>query len=236
MATKSSRTDLFVYEKIAREVEEEISIGKYARNSKMMSEAELSARYNVSRVTARKAYRCLMDKGILRAVQGKGTFVNDVITKDWSWMRSFTVEVSESGRIPTTKFAEFEIIRANEDIAKMLDIRVGTECFYMSRIRMIDNFPVWLTKSYVPCSYCPKLTKDYFSVSGVTQSIFKVMHLNFGTDFAYKEELTQAVNISSSDADVMGIIPHKPVISTALLARDRDRKPILYENTLFESR
>lgn len=146
----------------------------------IMSEAAVQKEYNVSRVTVRKAFKLLIDKGILLAIRGKGTFVNDVETQDWTWMKSFSREVLASGHVPTTKLVKFRVIQADEQIADRLMIPEGEECFYLKRVRYIDNKPVWLTKSYIPCSLVPELTQDYFSVAGAAQSIFRVIDMNFG--------------------------------------------------------
>lgn len=81
---------------------------EFPPGSMIMSEAAVQKEYNVSRVTVRKAFKLLIDKGILRAIRGKGTFVNDVETQDWTWMKSFSREVlgfrpcpyHQAGQIP----------------------------------------------------------------------------------------------------------------------------------------
>ncbi|MEG2002536.1 MAG: GntR family transcriptional regulator, partial [Clostridia bacterium] len=208
------KTSGTLYKDIAKELENKINAGIYPKGSMMMSEMEIQKTYNVSRVTARKAYKSLIEKGILRTIQGKGTFVNDVETKDWTWMRSFTSEVLATGHFPTTKMLSFKIIQANEDLAAKLKVEVHTECFYLKRVRNIDNKPVWLTKSYIPTSVCQGLTQDYFSVAGIAQSIFKVLTLNFNVKFATKEEISEAINILDQDAEALQIVTNKPVISS----------------------
>lgn len=223
-----------IYAKIANEIEEKIKTGEYKTGDIMMSESDMSESYDVSRVTVRRAYGVLIKKGILRTVQGKGTFVNDFDARDWTWMRSFTTEVTNSGHYPTTEIIDFNVIEADVHISNQLAIPIGTECFYLKRKRFIDSNPVWLTRTYFPKTLCLNLTKEYFSVAGITQSVFKVLSLNFGIKFCFRKEISEAVIIGEEDGKAIGLDAIKPVISSAMIAYDKNRTPILYENTIFK--
>lgn len=229
-----SLTNQPLYQQVAEKIQERIGSGEFPPGSMMMSEAAAQKEYNVSRVTVRKAFGSLIDKGILRTIRGKGTFVNDVETQDWTWMKSFSREVLASGHVPTTKLIKFRIMKADAQIANRLMIEEGVDCFYLKRIRCIDNKPVWLTKSYIPYALVPELTRDHFSVAGMAQSIFRVIDLNFGIKAVRGEEIQEAVNIPEKDAPYLGIQTNKPVISKAFVAYNEQGMPIIYENTVFE--
>ncbi len=223
-----------IYKQLADQLQKKVDAGMYKSGEMIESESEFQKLHNVSRVTVRKTFKLLADKGVLKIIPGKGTFVNDVTSQDWTWMKSFTNEVIATGRVPTTKVLSFQIVFANEDLAEKLHITTGERCFYFRRVRFIDNKPVWLTKTYIPITVCPALTQEYLSIAGVTQSIFKVLELNFNIRFAYNEEISEAVNISEEDANVLQISAYKPVISTAMRSFNDKKKPVLYENTIFE--
>lgn len=223
-----------LYRQIAQNLIKRINAGEFKKGSLMMSEMEVQKEYNVSRVTARKAFKTLIDKGILRTIQGKGAFVNDVDTHDWTWMSSFSQQVLAEGHVPSTKIVSFREIAADETLAQRLQIPVGEKCFYLKRVRYIDNRPVWLTKSFVPCFLAPSLSKDFFSVTGVCQSIFKVLELNFGVKSTGGEEIQEAINISEKDAVLLGIQINRPVIFKSFIAYGINGSPIVYENTIFE--
>lgn len=60
---------------IADQIEQDISIGKYAIGDKIPTEPELCALFGVSRNTIREAMQSLIHAGILEARQGDGTYV-----------------------------------------------------------------------------------------------------------------------------------------------------------------
>ena len=69
------------HELIIKEIRRAINSGKYEANEKIPSENQLSAKYQVSRQTVRKALSKLIDEGFLYAVHGSGTFVAERIIK-----------------------------------------------------------------------------------------------------------------------------------------------------------
>ncbi|MCG8499025.1 MAG: GntR family transcriptional regulator [Firmicutes bacterium] len=223
-----------LYKQISREIQDGIKKGEYTKDKAMPSEMEIQRKYKVSRVTARKAYKQLVDQGILRTIKGKGTYINDLDANDWTWMHSFTREVIEMGRVPSTRIIEFKEIMADELIAQRLQVPVDEPCYYLKRIRFIDNKPVWLTKSYVPCSLAENLTKEHFSIKGYAQSIFTILELNYGIKRKSGEDISEAISISAKDAPLLNIEINKPVISKAFIAYGDNGKPIIYENTIFE--
>jgi GntR family transcriptional regulator len=63
------------YHQIAEEVKGRILSGAYASGRLLPSESELSAEFNVSRVTVRRALEILREEGLADSRQGFGWFV-----------------------------------------------------------------------------------------------------------------------------------------------------------------
>jgi GntR family transcriptional regulator len=61
---------------VAADIEADIDAGKLARDTRLPSEAELSAQYGVARVTVRRALEELRERGKVVTVHGRGTFVS----------------------------------------------------------------------------------------------------------------------------------------------------------------
>ena len=230
----SNAKSIPLYEEICRQLQDKIEKGIYCKGSLMPSESEIQALYRVSRVTARRAYKVLIEQGILRTVKGKGTFVNDLDSQDWTWMRSFTKEVLRSGRVPSTKIESFRVVKADDEVAGYLQIPPRTECYYLKRVRYIDNIPVWLTKTYIPVSKAEGLEKEYFSEKGSAQSIFFVLEKDFGLSAMFAEEWIVAAQVTETEAPLLCIDINKPVISTACIFKDSIGEPIVHERTIFE--
>lgn len=223
-----------LYITIVEDIQAKILNGKLKPGSAVTSENEIVKQYGVSRVTARRAFKYLIDKGILRTIQGKGTYVNDLEQYDWTWMKSFTEGVLKEGHRPTTRIIDFKEIPMGEHVAEKLKMEIGTPCYYFNRLRSIDNRPVWLTKTYIPCFLCEGLSPNFFSIAGYGQSIFHVLKQDFSVVFKEREEIQEAINIQGKDAELLQIVENKPVISKAMIAYGANKTPLLYENTVFE--
>ncbi|MFT8323468.1 MAG: FadR/GntR family transcriptional regulator [Bacillus sp. (in: firmicutes)] len=70
-------SNMLLYEKIASILEDEINNGKYKIGEKLLSERELSKRFNVSRNIIRESVKLLKEKGLVNVVQGKGSYVTN---------------------------------------------------------------------------------------------------------------------------------------------------------------
>lgn len=67
-----------IYMQIVDQINENVSKGNLRASEKMLSVNKFSEKYNVARQTIEKAYKLLIERKILVAYQGKGTYVNDV--------------------------------------------------------------------------------------------------------------------------------------------------------------
>ena len=73
----------YKYNKIADDIIVQIFSGRYKTGDKLPSEAELTKQYSVSRVTLRESLKKLSMMGVLKIVQGDGTYVNEVTPADF---------------------------------------------------------------------------------------------------------------------------------------------------------
>lgn len=225
-----------LYIKISELIKKQIDSGYFIADQLLPSEAEIQQQYNVSRVTVRAAYKRLNEMGIIRTVQGKGTYVNNIREKDWSWMRHFTSEIHSLGREPSSIILVFKQIPADDEIAEKLNIGIKTPVFYIKRLRCIDNYPVWLTKSYIPVNIAETLTKEFFSIKGMSQSIFFVLEHDFGIDFeaGYEGDIEDSPSVD--DLDMLGLTEGDSYAYKNYISKNSLGIPVVYEKTVIASR
>ena len=72
------KNGMHLYQHVQNHILERIAKKDLRSGDRVPGEQELSRSMNVSRLTVRKAYSALIEAGILTALQGKGTFVNDL--------------------------------------------------------------------------------------------------------------------------------------------------------------
>ena len=80
------RSRVPLYLQVASALSRRIEVGEWKPGQQISTLAELEAEYQVARVTVRQAVEVLQDDGLVRCLQGKGTFVAKVVA-DKRWLR-----------------------------------------------------------------------------------------------------------------------------------------------------
>ncbi len=132
---------------------------EYRVGDKIPSERELAVRYEVTRVTLQKAMHMLEQEGFIERIHGKGMYVTKVIednvyllnngTSDsiLGFSREFKDNVKVSSRLISLKK-----LKADDYIAGQLDIDENDDVHFIRRVRLVDNIPVLVEDSYIPCA------------------------------------------------------------------------------------
>lgn len=68
-----------LYEQLYKHILQEIKEGQLKAGDRVSSEKELAERFGVSRITSKKALEKLSEAGVIKRIQGKGSFVADGI-------------------------------------------------------------------------------------------------------------------------------------------------------------
>lgn len=66
-----------LYEQLYNHILQEINKGQMKAGDRVSSEKELAERFGVSRITSKKALEKLAEAGVIKRIQGKGSFVAD---------------------------------------------------------------------------------------------------------------------------------------------------------------
>src|SRR5690625_3546782 len=101
--TLMSRSKIPLYKQVKQKMIKEIN--QYMKAGDLIpTESELEEKFNVSRITVRKAIDELVEEGYVEKIQGKGTFVlSTKIVQDANSITSWTEEMLLKGKNPETK-------------------------------------------------------------------------------------------------------------------------------------
>lgn len=122
------------------------------------SENELSNKFNVSRMTARKALDELVVKGYLFREQGKGTFVADRSEMSRNFMSlSESVKMQGYNNI-TNKIITFYNDNPTLEVMTHLKVKKRQQILYIQRLRIVDDEPyayessAFVSSIFGPCN------------------------------------------------------------------------------------
>lgn len=110
-------------EDVADKIKEQISLGHYEVNEKLPIEPELMKTFGVGRSSIREAIKLLSNAGLLRVLQGVGTFVEKASSReplDLRLKRAKVEDLNEVRQLLEIKIAEKAALnRTDEDIGKI---------------------------------------------------------------------------------------------------------------------
>jgi len=125
------------------------------------SESQLCRQYLISRMTVRRAIGDLIKEGLLYAERGKGTFITKPIVKrDLSILTSIISDMRKVGYKVVIKVLNLKVVPASKEIANMLEITTKNKIIMIERLKLIENKPFFLEKSFLPYELCPNLVND----------------------------------------------------------------------------
>lgn len=149
-----------LYRQMMQRIRADIASGVYPVSTRIPSEAELGAKYQVSRVTVRKALAELTSEGLLRRMQGKGTYVCAPRLKtNLREVTSFHEACRMMGCNPGTKLISAQIIPADAELRGKLGF-TGDEAVEIVRLRLADGQPVMLETNRFSMRYSFLLASD----------------------------------------------------------------------------
>ena len=140
------------YYQIQLHLKDAIENGEWKPNEFIPSERELSNKFNVSRITTKKAVTNLRAEGYLKIIKGKGAIVSKSKIEEHFFYNITTTfqELKEKGYKVENKIFKFEIIHPEKTIIENLNLTSGDEVYYIERLRLINDEPYHYTKGYLP--------------------------------------------------------------------------------------
>ena len=175
------------------------------------SERELSDRYGLSRTTVRLALQELEKMGMVYRRHGKGTFVAEPVQQVTNLMQSysFTDQMRELGREPSTTIFEFSECEADKRLATALGLNIGDKLFVLKRLRSADGIPMMIERTYLPVRQFLSLTRPELE----SKPLYQVMEDDYHQTIKVAEEEFSAGVANAKDAHLLGIIEGSAVLS-----------------------
>jgi GntR family transcriptional regulator len=130
----------------------EIREGGLEPGDRFPTEAAIRDRYRVSRATVRQALAELEANGVIRKVQGLGSFVAAPKIRHVPLLTSFTELASSQGFVPSHRVLSSSVAEVPADGATELGLPEGTSCRLLRRLFLADGDPVGLAETWLPVS------------------------------------------------------------------------------------
>lgn len=222
-----------LYYQVKTFLEEQITSGRLKVGDMIPPEEELSAYWEVSRSTVRKALSELVAQGLLDRLKAKGTFVTkpaiegDFIQK----LSTFDVEMRSRGYNPSTKLLSISLVEDYPEVAKILGLAEDAKLIELERLRFADALPVVYVRSFLPAEPFPKL----FEVDFTEASLYDSMAAHYGLIASKASRRLQAIEANPEVAKLLEVPEKSPVLFSRSLASDQNGVPFEYSLASYRS-
>lgn len=208
MATRPAKTPRYV--EIFNALRADIGAGEFAVGALLPSEANLCARFNVSRFTVREALRRLQSDGMVSRTQGAGSRVlrdtpSGVFVQNYRSMSELTQYAAETA----LEVLNVSDVVLDADVAGRIGQTEGEEWVLLRGLRRtLEDAPLALVESYVPAQFkgiAPGLAAGPGPIyAGLAEAA--------GEAIARVDQETQALPAPDDVAEALGVATGAPVL------------------------
>lgn len=211
------------YRQIADDLRSRLAGGEWAPGDLVPSESSLSASYEASRVTIRRALESLREEGLFDARQGFGWFVATAPLRQ-SLVRLGTIEeqLAGSGRTPERRVLAFAFVDPPPDVAQLLGDEPVLE---VRRLSIADGQPFALVTVW-----CPGALGSELSRADVQRQSFIDL---LPTEVGGARQSIGAALAGADAAELLAVPEGSPVLRAWRVTHDPERRPILVAEHIF---
>lgn len=204
------------YELIENMLIDDINNKKLLPGQSLPSETELIEKFNVSRITVRRAMDNLYRKGYIEKKQGKRGYVREnTKIQELSKIYSYTEEILRQNMTPTRKVIKSCLRLCNEKEMANLELDKTSAVFYLERLINADDKPLCFTKTVLPYYLFEDIEKIDFSLDSLYDTI----------------ENKYNIKITTSMLKIKAVLPPKEI--SAFLDIEKDIPLILSSSVTY---
>lgn len=214
------------YQLIKEDLLKQIENYELKENQVIPSENMLCEKYQVSRITVRKAIDELVYEGKLYRIKGKGCFVREYANNKLSRIYSFTEAITNQGKTPSKQQLCLVKETAGEELARKMKIKTEDEVYRIKCLYLADGKPYGINTSILPAKLFPKL--ECFNLNN--SSLYEVLKNFYQLSITRVQQNITAIESTEELNQLMQLDTSKPLL------RIEGTSFCLYDNneTVFE--
>lgn len=216
---------MYLYEEVKNRIRSKISSGEYRKGDQIPSEMELAKRYNVSRITVRRALKELESDGILQIRHGQGTFVRNEENLNLRMLnlRGFS-ELETREKVHFKRSIISKTIIKDKELDEVFESDFEDEYLRLERILKDEkNKPRFKDISYFPMS----IYKDIYDKITANISTFQLIKEEYNIKFDHYSKLISVIHDPQVNIELK-ILPSEPLIFVKKKIYDEKKRVIHY--------
>lgn len=219
-----------LYGQIKDMLRKKILDGSYPPHSKLPSESELMALFDVSRITARQAIRDLQKEGLVFTIQGKGSFVTKPkAVQDLTRLEGFGEAMNSKGYETYSRLIGAREVPASSEVARALKVTRDTPVIEIERVRYLNRSPISLDVSYFTLDVGRRLMDEDLE----TRDIFVILENDYAFPLGAADIVINAAVADEKEAELLAVEAGAPILRMERLTFTQDGRPIDYEHLYY---
>ncbi|MCL2481067.1 MAG: GntR family transcriptional regulator [Spirochaetaceae bacterium] len=217
----------FKYVKIYKWLEEQINTEKIKIGEKLPTEERIAAIFGINRMTVRQAIDHFVVRKMVKRTRGVGTFLirKDPVEYIWQFnnISSFTESMEESGIEAYTKNETMEVIEADPNIKKLLNLSNDSRVIHSVRVKYAEDDPVCIERSFLPYERFKELLN--IEIKG---SLYRVLIEQFDTHLVRSTQYLSAILLEGGEPEmtILGLNKPTPCLLAESLSYDSNNIPV----------
>jgi GntR family transcriptional regulator len=215
-----------LYAKIEETIATEIAQGEYRPGDQLPTEDALLQRFQVSRITVRRAIQNLVNRGLLEIRRGLGTFVlSPRIEAELTKLTGFVEDMSAAGRKATARVISQRVVAASARVAERLQLAKGTKVMQIKRVRLADGMPISFDETYLPLPLGKQIAHNDLRL----HPIFTLLEREYGVPLVEADYELEAVIATKAVADALQVRVGSPIFQIERTSMTMGNQPVDYE-------
>jgi GntR family transcriptional regulator len=222
--------DSLLYSRVETVLAGEIADGVLKVGDQLPTEDILITRFEVSRITVRRAIQNLVGRGLVEIRRGKGTFVAaPKMTQELTELSGFVEDMHALGRKPTARVIGKEIVNADTTVASHLALTKGERVIRIRRVRLADGVPLSFDETFLPLEIGKKIITNNLKV----EPIFSLLERKYDIPLIEAEYKLEAVAAEIEVASALRVKQGSPIFRIERTSYSTGNRPVDYEKLYY---
>jgi GntR family transcriptional regulator, phosphonate transport system regulatory protein len=219
-----------VWAQIAVHLTEGIVNGEHGPGTRLPTEHSLATRFGVNRHTVRRALSSLASQGLVRMVQGSGTYVETFAVDLVIGRRTrHSLSLQQAGVPGSLRLLDAAQVRASAEVAAALELAPRRRVLRLAVLGEAKNRPLHVGERYFPLPRFEGLDRKLKESGSITQA-FAALGVN---DYLRRESRVTAVLPSAEVAAALSQPVSRPVLQVRAVNVDTDGVAVEFATTFF---
>lgn len=232
IVTAESQTDKNepLYLRVRRDIAARIGRGEFPVGAALPSENELARQYGTTRLTVRSALDALVERCLVRRIQGKGAYVSGELgdmAGRGGLASGFRESMKLRGFSPSVRVLSKSKRVAGEYYASIFDIEPDDLLYSVRRLNSVDGVPTTIESALIPMPLFPSID----TVDITAFSLYETYRI-LGHPVKEAHQKLGITQLDAHDARLLHVQADTPAMVLECLTVDQDQLVIEYARSV----